>query len=285
MSLPKEYIIFCDESDRKGRYFSNFYGGVMVDSNHWDRVSDSLLATAKEHGITSEIKWSKVGPIEARVYLPLMQSFFQEIQAGNLKMRVMFRQNAHVPQKLSSEQKKQEYFLLYHQFIKHGFGLAHMPDHSKEGVNLRLYLDKLPLQNKEGRARFRGYLSAIAKNATHRKKGLQLRSENITEVDSKDHILLQCMDVVLGSISFRLNDKHKIKPKGQRVRGKRTRAKEELYKAILSEIQKVTNKKHFNIGISTKVLIYPEGRWHDPYLHWSFKSKETQFDPELTKPK
>jgi hypothetical protein len=26
----KEYIIFCDESDRFGKYYSNFYGGVIV---------------------------------------------------------------------------------------------------------------------------------------------------------------------------------------------------------------------------------------------------------------
>ncbi len=26
----REYIIFCDESDKKGRFYSNFYGGVMV---------------------------------------------------------------------------------------------------------------------------------------------------------------------------------------------------------------------------------------------------------------
>ena len=24
----KEYIIFCDESDKRGKYYSNFYGGV-----------------------------------------------------------------------------------------------------------------------------------------------------------------------------------------------------------------------------------------------------------------
>ena len=28
----KEYIIFCDESDVAGKYYSNFYGGVLVGS-------------------------------------------------------------------------------------------------------------------------------------------------------------------------------------------------------------------------------------------------------------
>lgn len=26
----KEYIIFCDESDKYGKYYSNFYGGAIV---------------------------------------------------------------------------------------------------------------------------------------------------------------------------------------------------------------------------------------------------------------
>ncbi len=30
----KEYLIFCDESDTVGAYYSNFYGGVMVGSSH-----------------------------------------------------------------------------------------------------------------------------------------------------------------------------------------------------------------------------------------------------------
>jgi hypothetical protein len=29
----KEYIIFCDESDASGKYYSNFYGGVLVGSS------------------------------------------------------------------------------------------------------------------------------------------------------------------------------------------------------------------------------------------------------------
>ena len=27
MKAEREYIFFCDESDRKGPFFSNFYGG------------------------------------------------------------------------------------------------------------------------------------------------------------------------------------------------------------------------------------------------------------------
>lgn len=279
----KEYIVFCDESDKKGEFFSNFYGGVMVGSSHWDAVTARLAKSAEAAGITSEVKWSKVGPHELGPYSELLTTFFTEIQSGILKMRVMFRQNAQVPQGLSLEQRKNEYFLLYYQFLKHGFGFAHMPDHSPDGVTLRLYLDKLPNQNRESKEQFRGHIAALASTAHLRHKGLKIAPENITDVDSKRHLLLQCMDVVLGSIAFRLNDKHKAKPAGQFRRGKRTIVKEKLYKFIRERIKETTGKPHFNIGESTSPSSFPDGRWHAPYLHWKFRSKDHEFDSTRTK--
>lgn len=279
----KEYIVFCDESEKKGKYFSNFYGGVMVGSSQWNAVTARLSTAAAEAGITSEVKWSKVGPLELEPYSALLSVFFAEIEAGTLKMRVMFRQNAQLAQGLTSEQRKNEYFLLYYQFLKHGFGFAHMPDHSLNGVSLRLYLDKLPNQNRESKEQFRGHIAALATTARLRNKCLTILPENITDVDSKDHLLLQCMDVVLGSIAFRLNDKHKAMPEGEKRRGKRTIAKEKLYKFLLSKIKKVTGKQYFNIGESTSLSTFPEGRWNDHYLHWKFRTKDHVFAPQNTK--
>ncbi len=58
--------------------------------------------------------------------------------------------------------------------------------------------------------------------------------ENIADVNSKDHVILQAIDVVLGAIQFRLNDKHTIIPEGKKRRGKRTLAKDRVYKHIQS---------------------------------------------------
>jgi len=56
--------------------------------------------------------------------------------------------------------------------------------------------------------------------------------DQIAEVKSHNHVLLQCVDIVLGAIQFRLNDLHKVTPEGKWRRGKRTIAKEKLYKMI-----------------------------------------------------
>ena len=68
---------------------------------------------------------------------------------------------------------------------------------------------------------------------------------------------------------------------GTRIRGKRTKAKEKVYKAILQEIRKI--HKNFNVGISTGVMNTAEGRWKTSYAHWNFKAKDADFQKELTK--
>jgi hypothetical protein len=57
------------------------------------------------------------------------------------------------------------------------------------------------------------------------------------------------MDIILGAMAFRLNDLHKEKLDGSNKRGKRTIAKENLYKYILAEIRSFY--PNFNIGITT----------------------------------
>ena len=281
-SIEKEYVIFCDESEQKGKHYSNFFGGVIVPGSVWESSETRLRMAAREADIQSEVKWSKVGPRELPVYSELLKTFFTLMAEENVRMRVMFRHNVHQPVYLSPEHIRSEYFILYYQFLKHGFDLQHMPVHP-DGVRLRIYLDQLPDQTLEKKTQFRGYVSALDRVPGIRRKGVVIHDEDITEVDSKRHMLMQCMDVVLGSIHFRLNDKHKAKPAGQRNRGKRTIAKEKLYKFILKEIKRVSGKPGFNIGISTGVADGREARWGQPYLHWCFKPANFKYDDSFEK--
>jgi hypothetical protein len=80
---------------------------------------------------------------------------------------------------------------------------------------------------------------------------------------------------------FRLNDKHKEIPRGEKRRGKRTIAKEQLYKTLLQEIRQM--KPGFNIGMSTGTAGDLAARWHAPYLHWSFVPSGVGCRQEVTK--
>lgn len=271
----KEFILFCDESDRRGKYYSNFYGGVMIGSSQYQRVTQRLNEKKAELNLYQEVKWEKVTEAYLEKYKQLMHTFFEEIGQGHVRVRIMFRQNAYLPRGLSREQVEWEYFLLYYQFIKHAFGL----EHAGENLRLRLYFDKLP-DTAEKSEQFKGFLLGLTK--TTKWRTIEIKREDITEVKSHDHVLLQCLDVVLGSMAFRLNDKHKEIPKGAKRRGKRTIAKEKLYRAILGEIRAI--RPGFNVGISTRVKALSE-RWSLPYMHWAFVPSNSVFDPSLTKPR
>jgi hypothetical protein len=53
-----EYIIYCDESEDKGRFYSNFYGGALIRAS--DREAIELALRAAKDGITGEAKWTKI---------------------------------------------------------------------------------------------------------------------------------------------------------------------------------------------------------------------------------
>jgi hypothetical protein len=275
----KELILFSDESIDKGQYYSNFYGGVLVGASQYQRINQKLKDTESEFTLKGEIKWSKMSSLFLDGYKAMMDAFFEEIVQENLRVRIMFRQNANVPD-VPIENLKNSYFLLYYQFIKHGFQLDKIP-HKGTPINLRLYFDQFP-DKKEKIEEFKDFLIKM-QDVKLKESPVQILKENITEVHSHKHLLLQCLDVVLGSMAFRLNDMHKIKPIGQHFRGKRTIAKEKLYKYILSLIYQI--KPNFNIGVSTGGGPNYPNRDDLPYAHWSFKPKSRTFDITKTKGK
>jgi hypothetical protein len=191
----------------------------------------------------------------------------------------MFRQAALAPTGLTPDQMTSGYYRLYYQFIKHAFGLQFIASPPK-GTALRLYFDQFPDTGEQVR-QFKGYIQALEQASIFRKARIRLRPEDIAEVRSHDHVLLQCLDVVLGAMQFRLNDRHKHKPPGQNRRGSRTIAKEKLYRSILAEIRSIY--PNFNIGMSTAQREGPVSRWTDPYRHWAFRPRDHNYQPEKTK--
>lgn len=105
--------------------------------------------------------------------------------------------------------------------------------------------------------------------------------KEIIEIDSKKHVIQQCMDIILGSINFKLNNFDKIKDEHTRKRSKRTIAKEKLYKVINKNIRDI--RKGFNIGVSTSKDGDISNIWKHKYRHWNFISRYSHFDKTLTK--
>ncbi len=278
--MPREYIIYTDESVKDGAFFGNFYGGVLLRSSDLESVTSRLRSVATAAGLTREIKWQKVSSGYLDRYVSLMDAFFDLICESRIKARVMFTQNRHVAQSLDEYHRSHQYHLLYFQFLKHAFGLAHANPNGPP-IKLRIYLDQLP-DTREKNAQFKGYLAGLERSPDFRKSRILVPLDQIAEVDSRKHIVLQCLDVLLGSMQFRLNNWHRQIPDGSLRRGARTVAKDRLFAHISRRIRKIY--PHFNIGESTGTE-HPSDRFKHPYRHWKFISRDSRIDPALVKPK
>ena len=256
--------IWLDESDKHGSYYSNFYGGILVESKHRTEVLQRMTAIKCELGIVDEIKWQKVNAYHYDKYVHIIDELFKMGKEGLLKIRIFFRHNQYEPD-LTPEKRKEEYPILYYQFIKYAFGLVFADDN--EGV--RLYLDEIPL-NQDDKRNFVKHLYSLNNDADFKAKGVRFVDKGISEVDSKSHLPLQFMDVILGAICFKLNEKDKLKSDGDEKPGKRTILKIKLYKHISQKIREIY--PDFNIGISTPIKDERD-RWIQIYRHWSFKPK------------
>lgn len=270
-------FIWLDESDRHGEFYSNFYGGILVSSRHYREVLERMRAVVEEVGIKDEIKWQKVNEYHYEKYLRLVDELFDLAKEDKLKIRIFFRHNQYTPARLTAEEMKADYPMLYYQFIKYAFGLPYAG--VGELDSLTLYLDEIPLRQSE-RDDFIAHIKGLAKDPVLKKMGLKIAEDGIVEVDSKQHLPLQFMDVILGAICFKLNEKDKLKKEGENKVGKRTLIKLKLYKHINRRIREIY--PNFNIGITTPIRI-PSDSWRQVYRHWSFVPKYHTRDTSRTK--
>ncbi len=284
--IEKEYIIFCDESDKDGTYFTDFYGGLIIGASQYQKINLELENLAKSLNIKDEIKWQKVSEFNLPMYRTFIEHVFNRIKDGSIKTRIMFLKKSNVPRDQSHEYKRDRYYKLYYQFIKHGLRLFDVTPLS-ESINVRLYVDELAYGTNEQIQKFRNYLSEIDFGRSLSTLGffnpkIKIKKENIAFVESKKHILLQTLDLILGSMPFWLNEKYKFRNQGKKQIPNRTKAKIELYKQINKSIREI--QPNFNIGMSTSVYNKSkEERFNCPHAHWLFVPTESTVDRTLTK--
>jgi hypothetical protein len=187
--VAKEFIIYCDESDKKGTYFSNFYGGALVCSKDLSLIEDTIKAKKLELNFHQEVKWSKVTAVYCDKYIKLIDCFFDFIKQNKVKIRIMFTQNIYIANNLSDYHKEHEYFILYYQFVKCAFGLRYSND-TAGTINVRIYFDKLPINTLEKVENFKSYIYGISKTPPLRNVQVLIPKNQIAEVDSKQHVIL-----------------------------------------------------------------------------------------------
>jgi len=177
-------------------------------------------------------------------------------------------------------QKVNEYhYEKYLRIIDELFNLAQEDKLKNELGSMTLFLDEIPLRQNE-RDEFISHTRSMANDPILKRKGLKIADDGIVEVDSKQHLPLQFMDVILGAMRFKLNEKDKLKVEGEKKIGKRTLVKLKLYKHINARIREIY--PNFNIGVTTPIRV-PSDSWVQVYRLWSFIPKYHTRDSSRTK--
>ncbi|MAC77137.1 MAG: hypothetical protein CML66_03645 [Rhodobacteraceae bacterium] len=271
----RHYIIYSDESDKKGKYYSNFFGGVMLKAEDREEINAILNSKKLELNLNREIKWEKVTANYLEKYMEFVSLYFSFVSTSRLRVRIMFTQNIHVPQGLTREQIEERYLRLYYQFYKHAFGIKYCNPNSLDRVYFHIFPDQIP-ESQQKVGSFKSRVSSIPDAYDMRGNNVLIPKRHINDIDSSQHVILQGLDIILGAICAQLNGKLYVKPDGAKKRGKRTIAKEKLYRHINSEIRAI--RPGFNVGVNTGAPNGPRDRWSDPYRHWLFKPTDHVVD-------
>jgi hypothetical protein len=176
--LPRRLVIYCDESDDKGKYFSHFYGGAAVDARKRERIENSLRDTYTSLRLQGEVKWTKIGPGHEERYISMMDAFFDFIKAREIKTRIMFLQNMYSSRDLEDYHIDNQYFILYYHFIKHAFGLQFCNPNRDRDTYIQLLFDEFPNQ-RDRCEEFKDYLVSLNNYPLFRHNRVQIVRDDI----------------------------------------------------------------------------------------------------------
>lgn len=273
--MAEHFIIYCDESVEKGRFYSNFYGGVLVRADDRAALEREIEEKKRDLRFNGEVKWTKITANYADKYVELVDFIFDLIESGRFKVRIMFTQNLHVPPELAEEIKENSYFVLYYHFIKHAFGLKYWNwEKPKRTARFAVFLDDPP-NHPDKFARFKAYIASLQQDYGLNAEGIRIARTDVTGIKSHEHNILQCLDIVLGGVQSKLNATHDRPLPGEKRRSKRAKAKAKVYKRIQERLWRL--RPNFNVGTSTGHIENTD-YWEHPYRHWLFKSRGSTVD-------
>jgi hypothetical protein len=250
----------------------------MVRSSDREAIENELLSLKSQLGLAGEIKWTRVRPFNWERVALVLDRFFDFVEADRLKLRYMWLDQLFGnPAALNDFHREFGYYILYYFFLVFCFGL---PWHDlPEPVQVEFFPDTLPDQPEKRRS-FRNFL-LWCHGARRFRERSPFRIISVGDVDSKSHLLLQCVDVIIGAVGFRLNKLHEIRQHDGR-RGEGTKVKELLYKRIVARIGRIDmaqrGRRAFGVGVNTSTGTF-ENCWRLRFRQWNFRRPDG-FNPD-----
>lgn len=267
------YTLYADEAwthDPEHRFW-RFYGGALLRSAERPRIENELLAVKAARGLDGEIKWSLTTPARVERFGVVVDRFLDFVESGDVKLRYMWLdQLRQDPNALTTWHREYGYYILYYFFVVFGFGL---PWHDeRDTVSIEFFPDILPFEPQK-RQEFRAFLLRCHNSHRFRQRA-PFRITTVAAVDSAKHIILQCVDVIIGAVGYKLNKQYLAKP-GRR-RSVSSVAKIELWQRVRDRLGLIDmgerGTRSFAVGVNTGTGTEAQNRWRHKFRQWDFRT-------------
>lgn len=238
--MGDRFEICADEAWTHGAAIPNrywcFLGGLFGTESESDALETALRKRLDAASHKAEVKWQGTTPVTLDLYCDLVDLFFDVVCSSALAYRQVFldRSFVHVP--APGEPKRSSLdvqFLLYYQFIKHHFGLEHLPAASvDEPHEILLRLDNHSSQ--KHKANLETFVAGLP--AQIARPDLRFST---TYVNSNKFRRLQVCDLVMGAAGFDGNKQHLRREPGQRGMTKRQKARHALARHVYDRLRQI----------------------------------------------
>lgn len=189
------YDIYCDESrqdlmvektsiNQHNRFIC--IGGIMIPAEKREELKDGLKCLKHKHGVFGELKWGNVSPNKVDFYLELVDFFFDSDAAVESRI-VVIDANDIDHAAFNEDDHELGYYKFYYQLLHHWISA---------GDQYYVFTDFKTNKDKYRLHRLRQIL-----NRSLRVDGVQL----IQAIDSKESLLLQMQNVLMGAVGYKFN--------------------------------------------------------------------------------
>jgi hypothetical protein len=264
------YTIYADESLKSGVGYSYFFGGIFIPSKSVPICEAYFKEIIYAYGISGEIKWANTSPDLLERYMSIAAEFVRLVSLGVIRLRISYYRNSHLNLSVYTHDDEVSYLKVYHNFILHGFSLKKAI--LERPVQLVIGLDELPVGKVRGDL-FADILLKIPNQwALDSGKCLMkecpfvMTRDNIMQVNSKSSLLMQLVDLMVGSFVAMTRS---VRGHDYDENTKRGMAKRALSIHIANSIRNDL-LPHFDLHSSCHM----PGPWfRTPYRHWIVESK------------
>lgn len=280
--MAEIYEIFADEawthsSKPLNRYWC-FFGGIFGKQSDLDRLDTQLRRIIADHSHKGEIKWSSLTPRNLPVYQELTDALFLGVRSGGVKYRQMFLDRSYVWRPRHHETDSSELtgqFKLYYQFLKHAFGIQHIPRSETRDTSILVRLDRHSSQQHTLKLQqFAGSLPDILERPD--------LTVSVTFRDSRRVPRLQIADVLMGAAGSYGNKMHLLRLGERRGMSEKQRIRLGLCKHIYNNLRAIVEEDREMSAFNWFETTGRDGNWENAFHHkvriWKFKPRHHVID-------